>query len=422
MEEMKMKLKNLKNIFAIIAILLLVPVLASAQNSPVIRMSIANYDPLPVQPGEFVDVWVSVQNIGAGDARNIRIEYLSSPYFDLVNPEDEVREIPVIGSNNDYLLKYRFKVADDVVEGDNQLRFQHSLRSAPGVVTTVNLRLDVKSTDVPISISSVRLSPDPVEPGQRSELTIAVTNPAVASNLRDVSVSLQLVNQQGNSMFDLPFAPIDSTNTKSINRILPGQTTEFRFSLVTYPDADSKIYKVPVLISYFDDVGRRYDDLSFISVNVNSEPDLFIVIESTTLNSRNRQGDIVFDVINQGVSNVKLLTVSLDNSDLFNIESTSNKNYLGNIESDDFKSARYRVSVNDDVDEVSFPVTLTFRDALNNEFTQSFEVVHTLRNPETNGGGLGTFIIVLLVVGIIVFIFYRQKAKRKRMQRHDDDD
>ena len=398
------------------------PVLASAQNSPVIRMSIANYDPLPVQPGEFVDVWVSVQNIGSGDARNMVIEYLPSPYFELVNPDEEVREIPVIGANNDYVLKYRFKVADDIVEGDNQLRFQHYLRSAPGVVSTVNLRLDVKSTDVPISISSVRLSPDPVEPGQRSELTIAVTNPALASNLRDVSVSLQLVNQQGNAMIDLPFAPVDSTNTKSINRILPGQTTEFRFSLLTYPDADSKIYKVPVLISYFDDVGRRYDDVSFISVNVNSEPDLFIVIESTTLNSRSKQGDVVFDIVNQGVSNVKLLTVSLNDSDSFNILSTSNLNYLGNIESDDFKSARYRVSVNDNVSEVTFPVTLTFRDALNNEYTQSYEVSHTLRNPEGNGGGSGTLIVVLLIVGIIAFIFYRRRAKKRRMQKHDDDD
>jgi hypothetical protein len=85
---------------------------------------------MPVQPGEFVDVWISVQNIGAGEAKDLRLEYLDSPYFELVNPDEKVREISLLGSYRDYTLKYRFKVSNNVVEGVNELRFEHSLGGA----------------------------------------------------------------------------------------------------------------------------------------------------------------------------------------------------------------------------------------------------------------------------------------------------
>ncbi|MCC7574061.1 hypothetical protein KO361_00515 [Candidatus Woesearchaeota archaeon] len=410
----------MKKISLVFALLLLLPMVVSAQNAPIIRLSISNYDPMPVQPGEFVDVWISIQNIGAGEAKDLRLEYLDSPFFELVNPDEKVREISVLGSYRDYTLKYRFKVANNVVEGVNELRFEYSLGGAPGVISTSNLRLDVKSTDVPISISSVRLYPDPVEPGQKAELVIGVTNPAQSSNLRDVSVALQLADTQGGSMFNLPFAPIGSTNKKSINRILPGQTTEFRFSLTAYPDADSKIYKVPVVFAYYDDLGRRYDDISFVSINVNSQPDLYVMIEGITVDTDSRSGEVIFDVVNQGVSDVKLLSVILEDSDSFKVTSASNIEYLGSVESDDFKSARFRILVDGDVDEVAFPLTLTFRDALNNEFVETFEIIHVLRHPESNGNSSGTLIVVLVILGMVVYWYHRRKQRKKKLLDEDD--
>ncbi len=412
---------KLKLFVVVLLAALVLPVVVEA-NSPTIRIGVTNYDPMPIQPGEFVDVWVSVENIGAGDARDIELSFLDSPYFELVNPDDAVRKINVLGSYKDHVLRYRFRVADDVVEGANNIRFEYTVGNFPGVSGIVNLRVDVKSTEVPVHVSSVRLSPDPVEPGERAELVVAVTNPSLSSNIRDFSVTLQLIDQQSGSLFDLPFAPVDSTNKKSINRILPGQTTEFRFSLVAYPDADSKVYKVPVLFSYFDDVGSRYDSSSFVSINVNSEPDLYAMIESIDLNKNVRRGEVIFDIVNQGISDIKLLTVQLGSTDSLSVISSSHKEYLGGIESDDFKSARFRVSVSDDVDEVVFPLRLTFRDSLNNEFTEEIEVRHVLRTPaEECCNGYLTWIIVLVLIGVFVFYQYRKKQKKKKLLEEEDD-
>ncbi len=400
--------------------IMMLPVNVEA-NSPIIKMDIANYDPMPVQPGQFVDVWINVQNIGTSDARDIEIEFKESPYFELVNPDDKERRINVLGTQKDYSLRYRFKVSDDVVEGTNTLRFEYTLGNMPGVVSTTNLRLDVKSTETPISISSVRTRPDPVEPGEKTELTIAVANPSTSSNLRDVNVALQLADLQGGAMQELPFSPIDSTNRKSINRIQPQQTTEFRFNLITNPDAEAKIYKVPTTFSYFDDTGNRYEETSIITIKVNSEPDLYGIIESTTLNKNKKSGEINFDIINQGTADIKLLTAKLKNGENYEVTSSSQKEYLGNIETDDFKSARYNVKINENVEQVTYELKLTYRDALNNQFEETLLIEQKLRDAESNGNGTGTIIVILVIIGIIAYIWNKKRQRRKKMLEEDDD-
>jgi hypothetical protein len=414
------KMKITKIILVMLLLIVISPITVSAQNTPIIRLNIANYEPMPVQPGQFVDVSILVQNIGAGDARDIEITFIDSPFFELVSTQDKIKEIPVLGSYNDFLINYRLKVSDNVVEGQNQITFEYTLRNQPGIVSTANLNLDVKSTEVPISISSVRLTQDEVEPGERTDLIIAVTNPSQSSNIRDVSLTLQLASMQGNQLIELPFAPVDSTNKKSINRIQPGQTTEFRFNLITYPDAESKIYKVPVLFTYFDDTGRLYEQTSFVSIMVNSKPDIYAIIESTTINQRTRTGDIVFDIINKGVTDIKLLTVKINENENFEILSTSNVEYLGKIESDDFKSSRYRIKVSEDIEDVTFPITLTYKDALNNEFEETIQITHKLRQQESNGNGQGTLIIIVLALGIVGFLYFRRRQRRKKVMREDD--
>ena len=413
---MKLTKKITSMMMIMILTITIMSINVEANENPTIRLSISNYDPMPAQPGQFVDVWLNIQNTGRSDARDLKIEFKESPFFELVNPEDKTKEIPVIGSFKDNIIRYRFKVSDDVVEGTNQLRFEYTHRNQPGI-TTVNLNIEVKSTESPISISSARITPDPVEPGKKSTLTVAATNPSTSSNLRDVSLTLQLVNPQTGE--ELPFSPVDSTNKKSINRIRPGQTTEFKFNLVTHPDAESKIYKVPVTTTYFDDTGNRYEETMFISMNVNSNPDVYAIIESININKAKRTGEINFDVINQGLSDIKLLTVKLEETEQLTILSPSNKNYLGNLESDDFKSARFRVRVSEEIEEITLPLTLMFRDALNNEFTENIEITHKLREPETNGNGTGTIIIVLIILGIIGIIYYRRKQKRKKLVEED---
>lgn len=415
-----MQKKHIITTMMILITALMLTTITTAQNGAVIRFSVSNYDPMPIQPGQFVDVWINVQNIGNKDARDITIEFLDSPYFTLANKEEKTRNINVLGSYNDNVLKYRFRVADNVVEGQNTLRFNYTVGNYPGVSGIVNLRVDVKSTETPLSVSAVRINPEPLAPGEIGELMIAVTNPSASSNIRDLTVALQLTDLQGGNLFNLPFAPRESTNKKSINRILPGQTTEFRFSLISYPDADSKIYKIPVMFSYYDDVGNRYEDASIVSINVNSKPDLYVIIESINVNKNLRTGDVIFDVVNQGISDIKLLTVKLQDSNDFELVSASNKEYLGNIDSDDFKSARYRIKANDEADELAFNILLTYRDALNNEFSDQITISHKLRAPEGNGNGTTTLIIVIVILAVLFYFWHKRKQRRKKLLEEDD--
>lgn len=389
--------------------------LVSAEQSPNLNFSVSTYAPLPAEPGKPLTVWVNVQNIG-GEATNINVEFQDTPAFRLLNDRDRSQDISVLGTYSDYLLKYEVFVADDAPVGSRDLMLQYTMDGDSNVYN-IKIPIDVKSAEAPISVSSVSMDPKVITPGNNAKLTVAVKNLAKSSNVRDVQVALYLepVISSATVVTDLPFISVNS-NKKSIDRIVPGQTSEFNFELMAYPEAESKIYKLPVIISYKDDFGNNYSTTYLVGVQVNSKPELLLNIESSTVNKNSAQGEVVFNVINKGVNNMKLMTITLNPSEDYEVADPSNTVYLGKVDSDDFQSAKFNV-MSKAQEVIKYNVTLEYRDALNNEFTDNRIVEYTLREPANGGGGspVVTIIIVLLIAaGIFFWVRKRKKNKESK--------
>ncbi|PIN79971.1 hypothetical protein COV13_04415 [Candidatus Woesearchaeota archaeon CG10_big_fil_rev_8_21_14_0_10_32_9] len=285
-------------------------------------------------------------------------------------------------------------------------------------VYTAKLPIDIKSAEAPISVSSVSMTPEVITPGSKAKLTIAVKNLAKSSNVRDVQVSLYLdpIIASTTIVSDIPFITTTS-NKKSLDRITPGQTSEFTFELVAYPEAESKVYKLPVIISYKDDAGNNYSTTYLVGVQVNSKPDLILNIDSSSLNKNVQQGDVIFNIINKGVNNMKLMTITLNAADGYELLDASNIIYIGGVDSDDFQTANFNVKTTE-TNVVKFNVTLDYRDALNNEFTDNRLVEYVLREPlDGNGGSPLITIIVILVIAAGIFFWVRKRKKNKELKK-----
>ena len=128
-------------------------------------------------------------------------------------------------------------------------------------------------------------------------------------------------------------------------------------------------------------------------------------------------------IVNSGLSDIKFLYVIA--SDASGMKFLSEKEqYIGDIDSDDFDSVDYNVVVNADASNtISLPVTLTFMDATNKEFTETSSLVlKTYSLKEARELGLvdkpkvtAYVVIFILVVGYIVYRTIRKrKLKKKR--------
>ncbi len=257
----------------------------------------------------------------------------------------------------------------------------------------------------PISIKKVESSD--VKPGETSEINIILENQG-DDDIEDVSVSLDLSN-------DLPFAPIGSSAEKTLDEIEEDDEEEISFELITMNNAKPKIYKIPITIKY-----NEIQESSVISIKVISQPELEVAIEESEIYKTGDTGKITIRFVNKGLSDIKFLTASLQESKNYNIISVSSF-YVGNIEPDDFETITFTLNLKNKIS--SLPIKVEYQDSENKFYTTTeFLDINIYSEEEAKKLGLTktnyTLIIALIVVAlIIIFFIIRAIRKRRRAKK-----
>jgi len=395
--------------------LMLIPNVVLADTS--VSVTISKYEPYPATPGQTVKVWLLVQNNGDSDAKDLSVNVIPQAPFSLYN-QDSMTNISILGAKKDYLIDYNLKVDDNAVEGNNNLRVVYSYDTAQGQV--VDLPIFVQAKDSSLTIDSVKMTPTEIVPGSDGTLTITVKNNA-PSTMTDLSMQLQLQAVIGGALVDLPFAPMDSGTERKVHNLESGQSVDFTYDLRAYPDAVSKVYKIPFTLTYFDSLGNANNKTDYVGVVVNGVPDISMLIDKTDLTMQKRTGSLTLKIINKGVSDVKFLNVILEKSPDFDLLSNTDTTYVGNLVSDDYQTADYTIDVKSKSDIITVPVTLQYMDSNNENYEKNFSVQLNLVdnnkiNPKTGGGSLITIIVIILIAGGVWYFFKRRNKKNKKGQ------
>jgi len=386
-----------------------------------IRVNLISQEPDPANPGDVLDLRFKVENMGSEPTGDIEFEIL--PDYPLsVYSGDSLKEI---GSLQGYqtddegiIVLYKLKVDEDAAEGEAliDVRYKAKEVSSSDWVYVKDIPIRVRTRDIVIAIESITSSPDPMPPGQESEVSFKLKNYA-DSLVRDLKVKLDVSGE------DVPFAPVKSTTEKSIYQLGARQETTFVFNLVAVPDADGGLYKIPLTLSYTDETGASYSKEDILSLKVASSPDILATVDSTDIYSKNKAGEVVIKLVNRGLTELKLLTAMLESSDDFEVLSQEEV-YIGNIDSDDYETVEFTVNIDSKEDVVTLPLKLSYMDSTNKKFDQTKEV--TLRMFSASDAqkaglvekqGIGFGIIILIVAGGLGFYWWRKRKKKKSAKK-----
>ncbi len=410
---------NKQNMMGIIGLLLVIMMLPNVLAAGDLSLSISKYDPYPATPGNTVKVWILVQNTGTTDAKNVKIEIVPQTPFSVYNQESS-QTISILGSQKDYLLDFNLKVDNKAQEGNNILKVKFGYDNA--VVQEKDLNIYVQTKDSTLSVESVKITPEEIVPGSDGTLTIRVKNTAPAT-MTDISMKLQLQAIVGATIVDLPFAPMDSGTERRIYKLESQESTDFTYTLRAYPDAVSKVYKIPFTLSYYDGTGTQKNKTDYVGVIINDNPDISVMIDKTDITKQVRTGSITLKVVNKGVTDIKFLNMIVQKSSNFELLSNSDTTYLGNLVSDDYQSAEYKIDLKSTEANIIVPVTLQYRDANNNYYEKTFNVNlntidSTKLNPKKGIAGYSWIsIIIVLLIGFGVWRYLKnKKAKNKKGQ------
>jgi hypothetical protein len=254
-------------------------------------------------------------------------------------------------------------------------------------------------------IKNISTSPETLVPGESSVLKMVIENTAKGF-VNDIVVTFNSTDE---------IALINDFSRRKIARLESGESKEITFNIVVLPNIDEGVYKPGIIMDYVNRVGEERTDVGEIGLAVKAAPKIFAVIDSSEIHSKNKIGEITITFVNNNVADIKFLTVELLESEDYKVIN-SNKEYVGDLDSDDFESVDFRLSIKSKEDKIILPLKIAYTDALNNKKLENIETVLIIYSAKELGlktnGTRTAIILTLILLGVLIYVFRRYKKKK----------
>ena len=375
---------------------------------PTLIVQSYKYEPYPVQPGTYFDIWIKIANAGEQEIEKLDIAFDDSYPFFLAKDEQRIKTFYHVSGFQSLVAKYKVRVAADAVETTSNVKIK--VRMNKGNWVTYEFKIEIRPVN-PVFLIQTTSQPEIISPGKQSNLTIKIKN-IMNSVMKDVSLKLDLTNT--------PLVTIGSTTEKRVSVILPNQEAELTFKILAEPDAESGVYKIPISLVYYDNTGNEFTKEDSFGVLVSATPEFLVTLESSEIYKQGQTGKVVVSISNVAEAEAKFLSVTLMESKYYKIIS-SNRVYIGNLDPDDLETAEFNVHVNYAKNGVvPLEFLLEYKDSFNNPHKDVVIVeipVYSWWKARLYGLAKSKFRILPIIITIIILIFLYKLYKNYRKEK-----
>jgi hypothetical protein len=176
----------------------------------VMQLTSLKYEPYPVNPGEYFDLWISAQYVGSPGAYGTHFELVPDYPFSLDPNESAVQDFGVVNSPA-IVLHYKVKVDENAVNGINELKLNYNVGS---ITYTQSFDIDVENSQTSFDAVIQQIS--------GSTVSIALANTGVyAAN----SVIVKIPTQNNS------FVTTNNINGQMVGNLASGDYSVVSFSL-----------------------------------------------------------------------------------------------------------------------------------------------------------------------------------------------
>jgi hypothetical protein len=257
-----------------------------------------------------------------------------------------------------------------------------------------------------LNVENISVQPENIAPGGEGILTITLENKA-SFPLYDIRAQLTL---------PAGIALLEDISTRKIPQMNAGESEVLRYKIISFPKTPEGVYTSSFSVNYLNHVATEREENNSFSIVVKGNPKIFAEIEKSDIYSGNEIGDVSINFVNNEVANIKFFTVELQNSPDYEILS-SNKKYVGDLDSNDFQSADFKLNVKKDVREVKLPIKVYYKDTFNKDYEENINLdlmVKTSQELGIKSNATAYYIFGGIVVLIVIFFVVRSfRNKRK---------
>jgi len=368
-------------------------------------------EPFPVEPGDTFEINFVVRNSNIKKTIN-GLEFSLQEFFPFSIEGDKIVRINSLSPNEQISFNFLVKTSSNAISGVNEIKLDFQEGGGIKYVSS-SINIDVSGTARDPSIVSIRTDPEIIKPGDEVKMILTLKN-TVPVLMKNIDINFDL------SADDSPFTPIRTTTKRSLTSLNKGSSKDLIFNLAVDADADPKVYKIPLEIDYEDEFGNVYSIDTLTGLKISTEPELQYSIEKSDVYKAGNAGEIGIKIVNVGLADIKLLSVELEESNNYDIISVPEV-YIGNLESDDYETAEFRIYVNSRSKELPLILNVRYKDSFNEVYEQNEVILLSLYSSSELSkfgivkGGRGGNPIVYIILVIFAYLFIVEWRKTKNI-------
>jgi hypothetical protein len=282
------------------------------------------------------------------------------------------------------------------------------------ILSSVNALQINKFPNPNIKVTFLNQDPDPVYPGDTVEVRLKIENNGSQTS-DDVIITF---GEQ------YPFKLYSGSAIRNVGQLRAVQTGADAVIVDYIIKVDDNAEEGENELKLRVQMGDRrwiYEDSQFtIDVAEYDRPDIKAYIRESQILKAGEKGDIVIEVANTDVGDAKFLQLTLLPSDDYNVLSSSEYVYLGDVDSDDTESESFSIYVSPKANgKVTFPVKVEYQDSNEKKYEKNYNLkLNIFSEDELLTFGLRkkdntTVVIAVILILVIGFFVWRRLKKRK---------
>jgi len=288
-------------LFAVIALVIAAWAMAplSLAQDAEISLVLNKQTPYPVEPGQVLNIEVSLLNNGTG-SKSLTLEIVPKEPFTLLPGQELRKTFSRVNAFDSVTQTYQLKVAESAVSATYEIEFRY-YREGVGAYVQKMIPVSVQGTPKFV-ISDVETVPERIQPGDEVEIRMVISNEGTG-HATQTELSLEPIadTATGTSII----VPLLSGGVSYLGRIDPGAVSTAVFRMKVENDAEYKTYKSTLTIGYKDENGEPGTVTYDIGIPVNGRPLLDI------LNTELDAGEFKVELTNLGTADAKGIKIAL---------------------------------------------------------------------------------------------------------------
>ncbi|MBR9700438.1 hypothetical protein GOV11_01070 [Candidatus Woesearchaeota archaeon] len=396
----------MKNMILILLVLLLP--FAIADPVPDLSVSLLDYTPDPVQPGQAIDLSLEIANSG-DPSSEAWVEIVEDYPFTVLPGGDSERAKSLKVVSGTQKLQFRILVDKEAQDGLTPLRVRYGLSRATSAYEEMEFSIQIETFGARLGVDKVEQIPSRLIPGQQGKLKLTLTNyddqplenvdvlldftgthdintnmdnsiavqaminarledvnRRIAAGLSPLKGATPMGVQPDGTLPETSFkaiAPVGIGTLMRIGTLDPGASTTITFDVQAIPDVTPGIYAIPLFVNYNDEDNNPFHTKTEIPFVIDMGHDALVQLKSSSLRSTDFAGEVTVLVANRGQGELRYASIELGEGD-FTLITAPSEVYLGSLAPGETAEATFMILP--ETEDLEIPVTLSFRDSFNN--------------------------------------------------------